>query len=143
MHMWVCAFLSATMASLHGYCCSCAPACLTLQKVIYHPVIHRYHSHHVCSLTRHPAAVWQLCYAEQAAVLQERASWRASELCKLMDLPSAKLRMTAIFWINQGTLMVCLWALCQTWLNTSWCVSNFEITPVHNRSPFHRLHAMK
>lgn len=35
---------------------------------------------------------------------QERASWRASELCKLMDLPSAKLRMTAIFWINQGVL---------------------------------------
>lgn len=34
--------------------------------------------------------------------LQERSSWRASELCKLMDLPSAKLRMAAIFWINQG-----------------------------------------
>ena len=34
--------------------------------------------------------------------MQERSSWRASELSKLMDLPPPKLRMAAIFWINQG-----------------------------------------
>ena len=36
------------------------------------------------------------------ACVQERGSWRASELSKLMDLAPAKLRMAAIFWINQG-----------------------------------------
>lgn len=35
-------------------------------------------------------------------MMQERSSWRASELSKLMDLPPPKLRMAAIFWINQG-----------------------------------------
>ena len=35
-------------------------------------------------------------------MLQEKASWRASELAKLMELPLPKLRMGAVFWINQG-----------------------------------------
>lgn len=29
-------------------------------------------------------------------------SWRGSELAKLMELPLAKLRMGAIFWVNHG-----------------------------------------
>ena len=36
-------------------------------------------------------------------VVQERVSWRGSELAKLMELPLAKLRMGAIFWVNHGT----------------------------------------
>ena len=34
--------------------------------------------------------------------MQERVSWRGSELAKLMELPLAKLRMGAIFWLNHG-----------------------------------------
>lgn len=36
--------------------------------------------------------------------MQEKVSWRGSELAKVMDLPPAKLRMGAIFWVNHGTL---------------------------------------
>jgi len=36
--------------------------------------------------------------------VQERASWKASELAKTMELPLPKLRMGAIFWINQGAV---------------------------------------
>ncbi|DBA88589.1 hypothetical protein WJX77_003031 [Trebouxia sp. C0004] len=35
---------------------------------------------------------------------QEQSSWKASELAKLMELAVPKLRMGAIFWINQGVL---------------------------------------
>ena len=34
--------------------------------------------------------------------MQEQSSWKASELAKLMELAVPKLRMGAIFWINQG-----------------------------------------
>ena len=33
---------------------------------------------------------------------QERASWKAIELAKVMELPLPKLRMGAIYWISQG-----------------------------------------
>ncbi|KAA6417838.1 MAG: anaphase-promoting complex subunit 2-like [Trebouxia sp. A1-2] len=35
---------------------------------------------------------------------QEQSSWKASELAKLVELAVPKLRMGAIFWINQGVL---------------------------------------
>ena len=43
---------------------------------------------------------------DTADCVQEQSSWKASELAKLMELAVPKLRMGAIFWINQGTSLL-------------------------------------